>query len=113
MFTIRVQVMMTMMCCPPERATLSGRSGGNSTQKLEHAGGFECTMGEVPVVKRRDHEHVEDVHRHTSQNSDRAPSNDEHENATEMEKKKRHATHPCNLAKLRIGRRMMRCVQAA
>lgn len=68
MFRIRVLVVMSVVCSPPDGALLSRALGHECKDKLPEAIQLVCAVGEVAVVASGDKKHPHQVERTTEDN---------------------------------------------
>ena len=91
---VGVEMVMTVVVGPPERAALHGGASAEGEDKLAKPGRAIGFVGEVAVVDAGDKKHPDEVERHGGPDRDWADADPERGQAARVQKDERHDADP-------------------
>ena len=94
---VGLTVMVAMVCCPPEGVSLGRGVPQNGEEKLHGAGGAECPVREIAVIKSRDGKHADQIEAEAYSDCYGAPADEENPQATRLEGKVGRDPQPLDL----------------
>ena len=98
---IRIAMVCSMVCCPPQRASLRGGSSQERQTELHFTAHGVGLVRKIPMVHSRDSKHTNTIRSYSYGSGHRAKTNPEDTNHSDVKEQKRYDSHPINRFTLR------------